>query len=423
MGARGLPKQLHECGGAAGCSCKDTGKPTHVDFLCRFFRLLNARAFKVVQHHAKTSTLSPQTKSVPELPLETEAAAGSKKRKNTSEHHPSTNTPSPVAQVPFDRHQTLDEMIEKSIVDLGYKDLFLSSDGLSPVGTEKDQEIFRAVGFVLDDVLSKMFDKARTVLHVDGRASEQKRGEHRRRNATLKKSLDKLQKKVANVKTRSSKELFRSCRNLYRLPRSMLEQDVLPVLTELGWQIHFCAYQADTCLAKVCQDATEPDSITIVTSDSDLMVYEAIQNVMMPVGKTHELQGFNKKKLLEHLDLPSDQHFLLACIVTSNDYVQNIPYFGLLTNCEIVRDIDLSELPPLGSLENDDRAKAMMPYVQGYLCAVQDRLETRPKRATASRQKQQDIIGIGADYYQHAVTAFVAMKETPMLEPMEPEDN
>ncbi|KAG0350106.1 hypothetical protein BGX24_008249, partial [Mortierella sp. AD032] len=34
-----------------------------------------------------------------------------------------------------------------------------------------------------------------------------------------------------------------------------------------------------------------------------------------------------------------------------------------------------------------------------------------------------DIIGIGADYYQHAVTAIVAMKETEMLEPMEPEDS
>ncbi|KAG0271509.1 hypothetical protein BGZ95_000668 [Linnemannia exigua] len=103
---------------------------------------------------------------------------------------------------------------------------------------------------------------------------------------------------------------------------------------------------------------------------------------MMPLGKAHELQGFRKEKLLEHLDLPTDEHLLLACIITFNDHVQNIPYFDLLINCEIVWNIDLSELPPLGSLENDDRAKVMMPYVQKYLRAVHNRLETRPRRAT-----------------------------------------
>lgn len=63
-----------------------------------------------------------------------------------------------------------------------------------------------------------------------------------------------------------------------------------------------------------------------------------------------------------------------------------------------------------------------MPYIQEYLHAVQDRLKSMPKRMTANRQKQHGIIEIGPDYYQHAVTAFVAMKETPMLEPIEPED-
>jgi hypothetical protein len=184
------------------------------------------------------------------------------------------------------------------------------------------------------------------VLHVDGRASEQKRLEHQRRNKTLKKSLDKLQNQVSNTK-RGSRQHFRSCRTLYRLPRDILDQDVLSVLQDdLGWNIHHCLYQADTCLARVCQDATDPNSIIIVTSDSDLIVYEAVKDVMMPVGKSCDLHRVGKANLLEHLDLPSDQHFLLACIVTTNDYIQNIPYFGLLTNCEIIRNMDLSGFPP-----------------------------------------------------------------------------
>lgn len=141
MGIRGLPKELHECGGLAGCSCKDTGKATHVDFLSRFFRLLNARAFKIVQQHAKTRALHSQTEPALELLFETEEVTGATKRKNIGEHHPSTNNPSPAPQFAFERNQTLDELIEESVANLGPKNLFLNPNGLSPVGAEKDQKV------------------------------------------------------------------------------------------------------------------------------------------------------------------------------------------------------------------------------------------------------------------------------------------
>ncbi|KAF9109248.1 hypothetical protein BGW39_005173, partial [Mortierella sp. 14UC] len=135
MGLRGLPKQLKECGGVAGHSCMVTGKETHVDFLSQFFRLLNTQAFKITQQHAKTRTTEPAL----ELPLETEEVTGAK-RKNTGEHHPSTNSPTPASQLAFKRDQTLDELIEESIANLGPKNLFLTPNGLSTVGTEKDQQ-------------------------------------------------------------------------------------------------------------------------------------------------------------------------------------------------------------------------------------------------------------------------------------------
>lgn len=141
MGIHGLPKELHECGGIAGRSCKDTGKSTHVDFLCRFFRLLHARAFQIVQQRAKTGSDSTVVTPAPELQLETEMTAGSRKRKNIAEHNPSPITPSLDNLIPFDPKRTLDELIEDSIVRLGYKNLFLNPDGLSPVGTEKDQQV------------------------------------------------------------------------------------------------------------------------------------------------------------------------------------------------------------------------------------------------------------------------------------------
>lgn len=242
---------------------------------------------------------------------------------------------------------------------------------------------------------------------------------------TLKRSLDKLQMKISSP-TQSTKQLFKTCKNHYRLPRRILDQDVLPVLREQGWRIHLCPYQADTCLSRVCQDTSDPDSVIVVTSDSDLCVYEGIRHIMMPVGKTRELQFFDKSKLLDHLSLPSEQHLLLACIVTSNDYIKNLPYFGLHKNCDIIRDFDMTSLGPLGgSADNDHRAKALVPFIQDYLDEVGCQLRKQKRRSTqksTTRHKQKEIILIGPEYYRHAVTAFVQRMETPLLEPLELDD-
>ena len=156
------------------------------------------------------------------------------------------------------------------------------------------------------------------------------------------------------------------------------------------------------------------------------MVYEGIRHIMMPVGKTRELQLFDKTKLLDHLDLPSEQHLLLACIVTSNDYVKNLPYFGLHRNCDIIRDFDLTSLGLLGgSGDNSHRAEALMPFIQDYLDEVGRQLrkqKIKSTRQTSTRHHQQEILQIGPEYYRHAVTAFVERMETPLQEPLEPDD-
>ncbi|OAQ25269.1 hypothetical protein K457DRAFT_23357 [Linnemannia elongata AG-77] len=145
MGIRGLPKELHESGGVAGVSCKEEGKSTHVDFLCRFFRLLQARAFQILQQRVKTGSNSVTETPAPELQLETEVTARSRKRKNIAEHNPSSNTPSLDVTIPFDAKRTLDELIEDSIERLGYKKLFLNPDGLSPVDMKNQQVTHESV--------------------------------------------------------------------------------------------------------------------------------------------------------------------------------------------------------------------------------------------------------------------------------------
>ncbi|GJJ75134.1 hypothetical protein EMPS_07492 [Entomortierella parvispora] len=129
---------------------------------------------------------------------------------------------------------------------------------------------------------------------------------------------------------------------------------------------------------------------------------------------------------MDHLDLPTEQHLLLACIVTTNDYVKNIPYFGLLTNCDIVRGMDLSALGPLGEMANNaERAEAIMPFVQRYIDEVNRRLVQRKlesKRQTKALAIQQGGIDVEVCHYHHSVTAFVARTATSMAEPLLQED-
>lgn len=144
MGIRGLPKELHESGGVSGVSCKE-GKSTHVDFLCRFFRLLQTRAFHILQQRVKTRSNSVTETPAPELQLEIEVTARSRKRKDIAEHNPSSYTPSLDVTIPFDAKRTLDELIEDSIDRLGYKKVFLNPDGLSPVDMKSQQVTHESV--------------------------------------------------------------------------------------------------------------------------------------------------------------------------------------------------------------------------------------------------------------------------------------
>lgn len=104
-----------------------------------------------------------------------------------------------------------------------------------------------------------------------------------------------------------------------------------------------------------------------------------------------------------------------------NDYVKNIPYFGLLTNCDIVRGIDISALGPLGAMANNaERASAIMPFIQLYLNEVKNRLmqqKLNSKRQLTARAIQQDVANVQVDHYTHSVTAFVARSEKSMAEP------
>ncbi|KAG0346431.1 hypothetical protein BG004_001745 [Podila humilis] len=58
-------------------------------------------------------------------------------------------------------------------------------------------------------------------------------------------------------------------------------------------------------------------------------------------GRSRELVAYDKEQVRAQLDLPSDLHLLLMCVVTTNDYIRGVPYYGLQKNSEIIRDLAL----------------------------------------------------------------------------------
>jgi 5'-3' exonuclease len=178
--------------------------------------------------------------------------------------------------------------------------------------------------------------KASTVLHIDGSPSIQKSRERRERREVVEKKIDALEKEVGEVGKKRLASLFSRTKQAYRVPPETIDE-IASRLTDLGWQICHCPYQADSHIASLVKDAPEKDKIAIVTTDSDLLVYEGVTTVTMPVGKSRELTTFDKSAVLARLGLESDFELLLVAILTTNDYSKGLPWYGIVRNADAVK--------------------------------------------------------------------------------------
>jgi hypothetical protein len=179
-------------------------------------------------------------------------------------------------------------------------------------------------------------DKESTVLHIDGQPSIQKSGERRERTKVLNKKIESLEKEVTELGKKRLGSLFSRIKQAYRVPPKSIDE-LGSRLEDLGWTICHCPFQADTHIASLVKDSLEKDNIAIVTTDSDLMIYEGVTSVTMPVGKSRELMTFDKAAVLEHLDLQSDFELLLVAILSTNDYSKSLPWYGVQRNADAVR--------------------------------------------------------------------------------------
>jgi len=78
---------------------------------------------------------------------------------------------------------------------------------------------------------------------------------------------------------------------------------MLNEFVKLDWNVCRCTFQADSHIAEMCRESGGED-VAVLTNDSDMLVYEHINTMTMPVGRGREFTTFNKADVMAALDLP-----------------------------------------------------------------------------------------------------------------------
>lgn len=244
--------------------------------------------------------------------------------------------------------------------------------------------------------MDKYLDKARTTIHIDGEPSMEKSEERKSRQERLDKDIAKLTDSIKSFSQRkrgSPASLFRKCRNAFRLPRSVLDE-IANGLRDLGWNICRCQHQADTHIGELCQMEPDKSQLAVITGDSDLIIYDGVPSITIPVGKSHELTTFTKSSVLKELNLPTSRHLQFAAIVTKNDYFPGTKTYGIRRNADIVREIELDFGDTTGELDDCQLRDIFHKAIDSYLSSIK-----RPQ-------------GRMLVDYDNAISALVLCKET-----------
>ncbi|KAK3846473.1 MAG: hypothetical protein J3R72DRAFT_486735 [Linnemannia gamsii] len=449
MGIKALPTWIKEA--SDGIDEDLTKKTCHVDFSAMFFALLNSRAFyqtvniearQARLHYSLQSTiptnLTEGEQKHPHSPSETagvEMGSPPVKHARLAPGTPSGTSTStsigfvanPPGLVPTNFTTNLQHLLQGGPVQI----FFDSNSALTTTSVQNKGIDYGHIGQVIHDILMKKLSQGHTTIHVDGPRSVEKEHAHQKRDHDLTERMRKLQNDFDGGKIKGTKRLYRRLRSVYRAPPDVARQ-VLAALEKLGWSICRCPHQADCCIARCLKNAAKPEDVRIITKDSDLMVFESSTSVTLPVGS--EWKTFQKKDLLDRHQIPTPAHLLLLGILTTNDYTDGVPFYGLVSNAEIVRTFALDGLQ---GLDDQGRLRRFKQHVVQYLDIVHDKAEKvqtaaeksfkdRAKRGQLRQSEKADNrdlrrveksecqLIVDANQFDDALQAFVMCNEHPL---------
>ncbi|CAO3572538.1 unnamed protein product [Mortierella alpina] len=285
------------------------------------------------------------------------------------------------------------------------------------------------------------FDQTLTTIHVDGQRPNEKRREHAARDTKENTALRHLnanfiqpnpqaqqlpqqqpqqqqpqqqqhqQLQPPRLRKFSIAAIEKKAKSIVHVPRAALTT-ICQLLTNLGWNIHNCAFESDLCIAQSCQTALLDWALS---NDSDLFVYPSVQNLVRPVwGQRNKFQLFVKQTVLRHLQLDNLQMLLIG-IVTHNDYNEQFDNYGIGTNMEIAKQLGLQGLipanvPVIGPLSQATVTAAVNAYIQ-HVTGI------NPAAAGPAAAPGPAAV---LPNFTDAITVFAGMTQTPVSPPVLP---
>ncbi|KAK3813129.1 MAG: hypothetical protein J3Q66DRAFT_403336 [Benniella sp.] len=235
-------------------------------------------------------------------------------------------------------------------------------------------------------LISHNLDPNQTTIHLDGDPSNEKAQEHKERWERGEAKLEQLCREVDRFlqqKKGSPADIFQRCKNLYRIPREIVLQ-VCNALTNLGWIIHTCTNQADSCIATMC-DKT-PGSV-VVPKDSDM----------------------RKQDVLAQLKLVHPWQLLLLGILTSNDYSKGIQGHGIETTLKYVQDV---LIPTITNPTHNERKAVVSELVDIYLSQFAPEAVAATVEAVADTAETEAGNNNGDKLFDNAIKVFTSYTET-----------
>lgn len=234
--------------------------------------------------------------------------------------------------------------------------------------------IVERVAMLVSNKLEAQFPKDSSKLHFDGEYTTEKEHAHKERYAEFQERVQDATEKITrttglidNIKDpgaptssernkviRSSKVATASWKKAR--PWSLdpaLRDTLVEALRGLGWQVHLCPGESDTCISQ------QADPVVVVSTDSDYLFRDVDVLVRKDPRDHSRFTRYNIEEMLSALGLGRNAWKAIG-ITSGNDYSEKLPGVAISTNYE---SLSLSIADP-----DEPVSELMGWYCESYDC-------------------------------------------------------
>ncbi|KAG0304984.1 hypothetical protein BGZ98_004744 [Dissophora globulifera] len=196
-----------------------------------------------------------------------------------------------------------------------------------------------------------------TVLHFDGAETSQKGLAREARRKLSSKNVQDLTDFAAKVHaivaaadntpiSRTTKRrvlrLNRQVKQRWGLARiidSATKSDLVAHLKDLGWETCHCQGEADVCIGQKADK--HPGEVVVASSDSD-MLFHRVKELIRKVPRSRTFTSYDLKDVLQRVRV-SEVQWVVAGVVTNNDYTRHVQGQSFPKNLALVRECDAGD--------------------------------------------------------------------------------